>query len=200
VPLLPNGDDYYNPNTVHDRQIAGFGEVTYSATDQLKFTLGGRVAKTSFDIYHFTDGPENYGTPPPDPASASQRETPFTPKAGVSFQMDPNNLFYFTYAKGFRVGGANAPLPTYCSGPLMDLGYASGQAPPTYKSDSTQSYEIGSKDNFANMFSGSLPASTTSSGTTFSRMCTSPATAGCSSRITSARRWRRAPIFKPTPT
>jgi outer membrane receptor protein involved in Fe transport len=151
VPLLPNGDDYYNPNTVHDRQIAGFGEATYSVTDQLKFTLGGRVAKTSFDIFHFTDGPENFGTPPPDPASASQRETPFTPKAGVSFQMDPNNLFYFTYAKGFRVGGANAPLPTYCSTGLMDLGYASGQAPATYKSDSTQSYEIGSKDNFANV-------------------------------------------------
>jgi len=65
--------------------------------------------------------------------------------------MDPNNLFYFTYAKGFRVGGANAPLPTYCSTGLMDLGYASGQAPATYKSDSTQSYEIGSKDNFANV-------------------------------------------------
>jgi iron complex outermembrane receptor protein len=152
VPLLPNGDDYYNPNTVHDRQIAGFGELTYSVTDQLKLTLGGRVAKTSFDITHFTSGPENYGTPPPDPASASQRETPFTPKAGVSFQMDPNHLFYFTYAKGFRVGGANPPLPTYCSGDLMDLGYTSGQAPATYKSDSTQSYEIGSKDNFANVF------------------------------------------------
>jgi predicted porin len=33
----------------------------------------------------------------------------------------------------------------------MDLGYTSGQAPATYKSDTTQSYEIGSKDNFANV-------------------------------------------------
>jgi len=30
---------------VHDRQIAGFGEATYSVTDQLKFTLGGRVGE-----------------------------------------------------------------------------------------------------------------------------------------------------------
>jgi len=144
--LLPNGDSYYNLNTSHDRQIAGFGEVTYSLTDQWKLTLGGRVAKTSFDITHFTDGPENYG--PSGPESASQSETPFTPKAGVSFQWDPSHLLYATYAKGFRVGGANPPLPSYCSDGLIAEGYASGQAPGTYKSDSTQSYEIGAKDNF----------------------------------------------------
>jgi outer membrane receptor protein involved in Fe transport len=146
--LLPNGDSYYNPNTAHDRQTAGFGEASYSLTDQLKLTLGGRVAKTSFDITHFTDGPQNEG--PDGPVSASQKETPFTPKAGLSFQMDPNNLLYFTYAKGFRVGGANAPLPSYCMEGLILEGYTSGQAPATYKSDSTQSYEIGAKDNIAN--------------------------------------------------
>ncbi len=149
--LLPNGDSYYNPNTAHDRQIAGFGEATYSITDQLKLTLGGRVAKTSFDITHFTDGPQNEGPIPVGASSASQSETPFTPKAGLSYQMDPNNLFYFTYAKGFRVGGANAPLPTYCMDGLIQEGYTSGQAPATYKSDSTQSYEIGSKNNFDNV-------------------------------------------------
>jgi iron complex outermembrane receptor protein len=147
--VLPNGDSYYNLNTTHDRQIAGFGEFTYSITDQLKLTLGGRIAKTSFDITHFTDGPENYG--PTGPGSASEKETPFTPKAGISYQMDPNHLFYFTYAKGFRVGGANPPLPSYCAGDLIAEGYASGQAPETFKSDSTQSFEIGSKDNFANV-------------------------------------------------
>jgi hypothetical protein len=65
--------------------------------------------------------------------------------------MDPNHLFYATYAKGFRVGGANAPLPGYCMDGLIAEGYASGQAPLTYKSDSTQSFEIGSKDNFDNV-------------------------------------------------
>jgi iron complex outermembrane receptor protein len=144
--LLPNGDSYYNLNTSHDRQIAGFGEVTYSLTDRWKLTLGGRIAKTSFDITHFTDGPENYG--PSGPESASESETPFTPKAGVSFQWDPSHLLYASYAKGFRVGGANPPLPSYCSDGLIAEGYASGQAPGTYKSDSTQSYEIGAKDNF----------------------------------------------------
>jgi iron complex outermembrane recepter protein len=149
VPLLPNGDDYYNSNTTHDHQFAGFGEATYAFTDQWKLTLGGRVARTSFDIVHFTDGPENYGTT--GPGSAFQSETPFTPKASVSFTPNGDNLFYTTYAKGFRVGGANPPLPPYCSAGLMAEGYPSGQVPPTYKSDSTQSYEIGAKDNFDNV-------------------------------------------------
>jgi hypothetical protein len=61
-------------------------------------------------------------------------------------------MLYATYSKGFRPGGGNAPLPTYCSqggaaSPLAMEGYPNG-APLTYKSDSTQSYEIGSKNSF----------------------------------------------------
>ncbi len=150
VPLLPNGDDYYNPNTTHDHQIAAFGEATYALTDHWKLTLGGRIAETSFDIVHYTAGPENYGVT--GPGSAFQSETPFTPKAGFSYSPSDDHLFYFTYAKGFRVGGANPPLPSYCADGLIAEGYASGQAPATYKSDSTQSFEVGAKDNFNNMF------------------------------------------------
>lgn len=149
VPLLPNGDNYYNPNTTHDFQFAGFGEVNYAFNDQWKLTLGGRVARTSFDIVHFTDGPLNFGTN--GPGSSSQSETPFTPKISVNYTPSPGNLLYFTYAKGFRVGGANPPLPSYCTNGLIGEGYASGKAPETYKSDSTQSFEVGSKNSFSNI-------------------------------------------------
>ena len=63
--------------------------------------------------------------------------------------MDKDNLFYFTYAKGFRPGGVNAPLPEICAPYLVDEGYANGQSPLNYKSDTTQSYEIGTKNAFA---------------------------------------------------
>ncbi|HEY5264327.1 MAG TPA: TonB-dependent receptor [Steroidobacteraceae bacterium] len=147
---FPDCDIYYNKNQVHDRQLAGFGEATYAFSDQWKLTLGGRYAKMSFDLSHYGDGLENYG---PDNASASQRENAFTPKASLSFQMDPNNLFYATYAKGFRPGGGNAPLPGYCDGTggLTQTGYPNG-APLTYNSDTTQSYEIGAKNNVADRF------------------------------------------------
>jgi len=150
IPLLPNGDSYYNINIAHDHQLAGFGEVSYAFTDQWKLTLGGRVAKTSFDIFNLSNGPQNYTLIGPN--NAYQSETPFTPKVSVAYQLNQSNLFYATYAKGFRVGGANAPLPGYCKTNLIQDGYTSGQAPLTYKSDSTQSYEIGAKDNFNNVF------------------------------------------------
>jgi len=67
-------------------------------TDKWKVTAGGRVARTSFDIVHFTDGPLNYG--PVGPGGAFESETPFTPKLSTSYSPDNNNLFYFTYAKG----------------------------------------------------------------------------------------------------
>jgi hypothetical protein len=98
---------YYNNNKSFDRQLAGFGEVTFSATDRLKFTAGGRYAKMSFDLKHYADGIENFG---PVRISGTYHENAFTPKLGVSFQADEQNLFYATYAKGFRPGGVNPPL------------------------------------------------------------------------------------------
>jgi iron complex outermembrane receptor protein len=147
---FPDCDIYYNGNIVHDRQVAGFGELSYAFSDRWKGTLGGRWAKMSFDLSHHGDGLENYG---PGYSTAAQSENAFTPKVNFAFQADPNDLFYFTYAKGFRPGGGNAPLPAYCdgSGGLNQTGYPNG-APLTYKSDSTQSIELGSKNNAGGRF------------------------------------------------
>jgi iron complex outermembrane receptor protein len=143
---IPACDIYYNNNTTFDRQVALFGEVSYSFTDWMKLTVGERVSRTKFTLNHYADGYENYG---PGGASASQQQTPNTPKATLSFQIDPQDLVYFTYAKGFRVGGGNAPLPSYCNADLAAAGFPNG-APLQYSSDSTQNYEIGSKNAFGN--------------------------------------------------
>ena len=159
---LPNGDNYYNQNTAHDRQIAGFGEVNYKITDEWKITAGGRYSKTSFNLAHFADGPLNYGQSYyPDPANPGQTingtvlsgatENKFTPKAGISWQATPHDLYYFTYANGYRAGGSNAPLPSFCSAGLAAEGYPNGN-PQTYKSDTTQSFEIGTKNSLSSKF------------------------------------------------
>src|SRR3546814_5843233 len=103
------GDDSYIANTqAKESQIAGFADLTYSITEQLKFTAGARYAKTKFSFVNFADGSQNYGR---TGGEGSASEKPFTPKLSVSFQADPNNLIYATWAKGFRVGGANPPVP-----------------------------------------------------------------------------------------
>ncbi len=144
--VIPSCDIYYNSNDTTDRQIAVFGELGYALTDKLRLTVGERIAKTTFELQHYSDGIENFG---PYPASAYQKETPNTPKVNVSYQMDRANLFYATYAKGFRAPGGNAPLPGFCD---FDLGNAGFPVPPgaplTYQSDSTNSYELGAKNRF----------------------------------------------------
>jgi iron complex outermembrane recepter protein len=145
-PSIPACDIYYNGNTTFDRQVAAYGEVSYAFTDWFRVTVGERVARTEFSLNHYADGYENYG---PGPAQANQKETPNTPKLTLAFQVDPANLFYASYAKGFRVGGGNAPLPSYCDEDLINAGYPNG-APLTYKSDNTQNYELGSKNAFSN--------------------------------------------------
>jgi iron complex outermembrane recepter protein len=152
---LPMGDSYFNRLVSYDRQVAGFGELNFKLTDTLKLTVGGRVSKVSYDIESLSGGPQNSG---PRPGTQSNSETPVTPKAGIEWQVDPNNLYYFTYAKGFRPGGGNASIPfdptftnlTFgCTGDFQTEGLTKG-APATYKSDSVQSFEVGAKNNFDN--------------------------------------------------
>ena len=152
--VLPMGDSYFNRLTSHDRQIAGFGEVNIGLTETLKLTAGVRVSKTTFSINSLSDGPQNSG---PRPGAAESSETPVTPKAGLQWQFDPNNMYYFTYAKGFRPGGGNPSIPydpTFqnlgdgCTGDFVNFGITN--APSTYKSDTVQSFELGAKNNINN--------------------------------------------------
>jgi len=151
---LPMGDSYFNRLVSHDRQIAGFGEANFKLTDTLKLTAGVRVSKTTYNIESLSGGPQNSG---PRPGTQQNSETPVTPKAGIEWQVDPNNLYYFTYAKGFRSGGGNPSIPydpTYqnpnigCTQDFLNFGIP--HAPATYKSDSVQSFEVGAKNNIEN--------------------------------------------------
>jgi outer membrane receptor protein involved in Fe transport len=147
-PSIPACAVYYNNNKTTDKQLAAFGELGYALTDTVRLTVGGRIAHLNFSLDHYADGLLNYG---PGYANASSSETASTPKVNVAYQHDADNLFYATYAKGFRAGGGNAPLPDFCNADLDNTGYPNG-APLTYDSDSTQSYEIGSKNNFGPAF------------------------------------------------
>jgi iron complex outermembrane recepter protein len=140
---VPNCATYYNYNRSYDRQLAGFGEATYKLTDRLSLTAGGRYAKMGFSLSHYSNGLLNFG---PSTAGGSEQEDAFTPKVGLTFQANDRNMYYVTYAKGFRPGGYNPPLIPACGPGLIEEGFPSGKAPLTYNSDTTQSYEIGSKN------------------------------------------------------
>ena len=138
------GNDSYITNTFAiESQIAGFADVTLSLTDKLKVTAGARYAKTKFEFENFADGSQNFGR---TGDSGSSSDKPFTPKLGVSYQADDDNMFYATWARGFRAGGANPPVPVDACRPSLDE-FGLERAPTGYSSDRVTSIEIGSKNN-----------------------------------------------------
>jgi outer membrane receptor protein involved in Fe transport len=78
--------------------------------------------------------------------TSGNKENAFTPKLNVSYQIDPSNMVYATYAKGFRPGGGNNPLPqAACADDFATFGIT--KSPDSYSSDTVHSFEVGSKNN-----------------------------------------------------
>jgi iron complex outermembrane receptor protein len=144
----PTGAPVFNfTQLITDTQKAIFAQGDLHLTSQWILTLGGRVAFAKVDQFN-TNGPGVVNTGElAAVASPTVHETPWTPRVAISYQADPDNLFYAAIAKGFRVGGGNAPLPDVCK----------VTPPATYDSDYVWSYEIGSKDR---LFDGHLQLDT----------------------------------------
>ena len=140
-------DSYFLKTNSKDTQFAVFGELTYGFTEQLKATLGARWSRMKYSFDTLTGGPQLYA--PARTGTGNNTETAFTPKVSLQFQADPNDLFYATYAKGFRPGGANNPIPNAaCPTDFANFGIQTD--PATFSSDSVKSYEVGAKNNFNN--------------------------------------------------
>jgi iron complex outermembrane receptor protein len=140
---LPGPVGYAENTTNTEQEIAAFGNVSYKLTEQLKLTLGARVARSKFSSSNSQDGPWNAG---PSLAKGTQNETPVTPKANITYNVTSDTMLYATAAKGYRIGGGNA---SYAGNPICQIDLQTigiPDAPTTYKSDSVWSYEIGTKN------------------------------------------------------
>jgi iron complex outermembrane receptor protein len=145
-PRYPD-DSYFLHTHARDKQYALFGEATYSVTDALKVTAGVRFSRTEFSFDSETGGPQLFAFN--QESHPSNRENSFTPKVNVSYQIDPNNMVYATYAKGFRPGGGNNPLPqAACADDFATFGI--DKSPDSYSSDTVHSFEVGAKNNINN--------------------------------------------------
>jgi outer membrane receptor protein involved in Fe transport len=92
----------------------------------------------------FNDGPN-------DPLfrgfAGAQKESPVSPKFGLSYQATERDLYYVSATKGYRTGGLNQPVPVLtCQQDLDFLGITA--TPLTYNSDTVWSYEGGAKLRF----------------------------------------------------
>ncbi len=141
---LYNADSYINQTNATDEQIALFADATVRIFRGIKFDAGLRYAHTHYSFTNFADGSQNGGY---SFGSGGTSEDPVTPKFTLSDQIDASDLVYVTWAKGFREGGANSPVPVEgCATDLADFGIRT--PPNSYQSDTVKSWEIGTKNRF----------------------------------------------------
>jgi outer membrane receptor protein involved in Fe transport len=142
---------YTDNEITHESQEAIYANVSYQVTDELKFEVGLRGARSVFDFRDVQNGPWNAHALPDgtyvglSDNSASKKEYPVTPRISGTWQINDHQMIYGTIAEGYRIGGGNEDLSTLsaCAQDFQNLGVKGD--PETYGSDTTWNYEIGTK-------------------------------------------------------
>ena len=122
------------------KEIAGFANVTWHATDRLDITAGARISHNKQDSSQLVGGPVapiQFGGAIPVFDDGHSSESVFTYSLSPRFEINDNSAVYARIAKGYRPGGPNAVPPL--SGPALDA------FPATFDADTLTSYEVGYK-------------------------------------------------------
>jgi outer membrane receptor protein involved in Fe transport len=144
----------YLDGDIEDTQSAAFAQVDFRLTQRLKMTAGARYAKYDFKQVQFRAGTvivSNGAT-----VVLEQSDDPVTPKFGLSYQRDDDNLFYANASKGYRIGGAATPVGARCAADAAAMGF-DPNAIRSIKPDTVWSYEFGAKNR---LFEGRLQLDT----------------------------------------
>ena len=138
-----NDDSYYSARHYHDQQSSVFGELTWHPAPAIAATVGMRFIDAK---QHFTREGNYFYNLAKNSAVIDSSSTATTPSFKVSWAVDPSTSLYGNVSKGFRLGGANRPVPdnALVEKAIHDLGLP-GLPPKSYAPDSLWNYELGSK-------------------------------------------------------
>jgi iron complex outermembrane recepter protein len=118
---------------------AVFGQISYKVTDALTATLGGRYTWVDVGI---TQAPGNVFGVDPTSAAATQGDALSAPAwtASLQYQVDPNNMVYFSQRGSFRSGNLNGTVAPFTD-PLA------GRPANLFKNEKVHDFELGYKFN-----------------------------------------------------
>jgi len=137
---LPDNLIYFGGFRFIEKQYSIFGDTTFHANDALRFSVGLRYLTARITDDNYAGGYFNGG----DSASAlHSKDHAATPKFSIEYDLNGQSTGYVTASKGFRLGGPNEPVISFCAGDLAALGLTS--APGSYGHDSLWNYELGLK-------------------------------------------------------
>lgn len=131
--LAPNNRIYGYETSTLNTDLGIFGEATWKPVDGLELTAGGRYYRTRAE--GDVDNLAGYvsGSAVDLTGHVNQKDSGFTPKASITVRPNSHMLAYFTYSRGYRVGGINPN-----AGLLPSIQNS-------YKSDRVDNYEVGVK-------------------------------------------------------
>ena len=142
---------YDRPQDIED--IAFFGELTYHVTDAWQVTFGARVfwnenqssLTNTFPLFGSVAAQDGLDPTGFNFAEGSDDVQDEIFKVNTSYEINDDLMVYFTWAEGFRRGGANAfPLTGFNSEDPSQL---------TYQPDTVTNYEVGIKGTLGNRLS-----------------------------------------------
>ncbi|MDD1451369.1 TonB-dependent receptor [Sphingomonas sp. H160509] len=129
-----------------EREIAAFGELTYTVVPKVKVAAGARVfayrqreASRRYGIGGVAGGDLAYDY------DERNRENGVTPRFTLSYEPSRAATLYASYSQGFRTGGVNAPVTDDICSAAERRAAGIPDVPPPYDSDRTDNYEIGAK-------------------------------------------------------
>ena len=154
--IWPFGDLVFtNHNPTDVEEIGIFGEATFDLTDRFSVVFGTRWFDTTVEFVDRQAGlaagvPLGEDEPLTNvpPVEGKQNEDGFIFKGALEFQATDDVFLYASVAEGFRLGGANSPIPDTlgCPENLAELGLQDVDTG-SYVSDDLVSYEAGIKTN-----------------------------------------------------
>ncbi|MEO5708184.1 MAG: TonB-dependent receptor [Alteraurantiacibacter sp.] len=140
----------FQRNEHRDRQYAAYAQADYEVVDRLTLTAGLRYTIAEYSFTGFGAGPVLATDGQTDTADTTSKT--LTPRFGVSFQADRNNLFYASASKGVRGPGVSSPVGANCIDDAAAIGF-DPFATLEIQPDSIWNYEVGSKNR---LFDGAL--------------------------------------------
>ena len=136
-------DSPYNSNLTYDlRQIAVFGEATYTLYDRLGLTAGLRWYDWEEDKTFKAGGIFSNGDAQSQNESVSSNGV--TPRFMVNYDVTDRVAVNAQASQGFRLGGVNDPL----NAPLCGDGYETYRGFQGFKDETLWNYEVGLKSSY----------------------------------------------------
>jgi len=134
---------FFSELTYKTRQLAFFGEGTFSATDRFSLTGGLRYYDYKDDKEQIFDGLFGAGSDGrPQSAPGTTEADGVAPRFIASYKVTDDTVINAQVSKGFRLGGINDPLNvTLCT--AQDLVVFGGRE--GFKDETAWNYEIGTK-------------------------------------------------------